>query len=280
VPLRGGLSRERECPIASAVLLFKRILNFKKEATTSGDKRSVLRYPVGQPFQFKAVLTLVGHDGEGQAIQGDRTGQDWAGRLVDLAESGASIQLHSAAAAHRGEPCRFRLSLDEYLLEIPGTIAHFRNYPQYALCGFSFEFADSETKQAYLQVLEPVSIGAMLAPVDPKKIKKDNTGLLKEQYQGTPRASLTVWRKAATGEIHSFDYRMHDYGARWSEGMTEVEAYGRAEITAAGRKTTPPFVHLTNAQLEEVRWLFCLSVPNLAKAVPLDVRKFLAKLVA
>jgi len=29
-----------------------------------------------------------------------------------------------------------------------------------------------------------------------------------------------------------------------------------------------------------VQWLFCLAVPNLAKAVPSDVRKFLEKLVA
>ena len=32
-------------------------------------------------------------------------------------------------------------------------------------------------------------------------------------------------------------------------------------------------VALTPAQQEEVHWLFCLAVPNIAKCVPLDVRK-------
>jgi len=262
------------------VLLFKRILNFSKEAAAPGDKRVIQRYPVGHPFPFKAVITLIGHDGEGRPILDDAKGQDWAGRLTNLSSSGASIQIHQAAIGSRGEPCRFKLSIDSYVLEIPATIAHFRAYSQYALCGFSYHFPDTETQAAYLQVLEPVSIGASLVPVDSKKVKQDTAGLHKEQFRGSETSLLTVWRQPAGNSIYSFDFRMNDYGVRWSEGMTEVEPYGLAKAGTPGKKTASPFVHLTEAQLEEVRWLFCLAVPNLAKAVPQDVRKFMTQLVS
>ena len=262
------------------MLFFKRILNFKKETVEESDQRKTLRHAVGSAFPFKAVLTLIGHDDEGNPLPAGGKGQDWTGRLTNLSATGASIQLHSAAAGIRGEPCRFKLSLDKYRLEIPGTIAHFRPHPQYMLCGFSFNFPDFVTQKAYLQLLEPVSIGATLAPLDPKLVRQDTAGLYKEQFRGIATTLLNVWREAPGGELYSFDFRMKDYGVRWSKGMTEVEAYGMVRPATPSRQTATPFIHLTETQREEVHWLFCLAVPNLAKAVPSDVRKFLVGLVA
>lgn len=260
------------------MLLFKKILNFSKETVASSDKRKAERYPVGQGFPFKSVLTLIGHDGEGNPIPNSDSAQDWAGRLSNISASGASIQMHSAAVGGRGEPCVFKLSLDGYLIEIPSTVAFFRFYPQYALCGFSFNFPDFETQKSYLQILEPVALGASLAQVDPKKIRQDIEGLTKEQYAGDKAARLTVWRDTSGG-INSFDFRMNDYTVRWAQGMTEIQT-GAYDSKSPGKKDTPSLSGLTPAQQEEVHWLFCLAVPNLAKAVPLDVRKFLAQLVA
>lgn len=262
------------------MLLFKRILNFSKASVGAGDKRQIQRYAVGHPFPFKTILTLIGHDGEGNPLPNDDKGQDWAGRLSNLSETGASIQLHSAAVGIRGEGCIFKIRLDEYRLDIPGTVAHFRPYQHYALCGLAFNFPDFETRKAYLQLLEPVSIGASLTVMDQKKVRQDTAGLHKEQYVGIGSSKLNVWRQSPTDRIYSFDFRMNDYGVRWSEGMTEVEPYGLNKKPEAGKKTSAPFLHLTATQLEEVRWLFCLAVPNIAKAVPADVRKFLGSLVA
>lgn len=262
------------------MLLFKRILNFSKATVGSGDKRQQQRYPVGHPFPFKTILALIGHDGEGKPLPNDHKGQDWAGRLSNLSGTGASIQLHSAAVGLRGEHCIFKIRLDEYRLDIPSTVAHFRSYQNYALCGFSFNFPDFETEKAYLQLLEPVTIGASLVAVEAKKVRQDAEGLIKEEYVGTGSCRLHIWRQSTADRIHSFDFRMNDYGVRWSEGMTEVEPYGIKHQTGAGKKSAETVLHLTPTQLEDVRWLFCLAVPNLAKGVPADVRKFLTSLVA
>jgi hypothetical protein len=261
----------------SPVLLFKKILNFSKETVSASDNRKAERYPVGQAFPFKSVVTLIGHDGEGNAISNPDSAQDWAGRLSNISATGASMQMHSAAVGLRGEPCIFKLSLDGYLIEIPSTIAFFRFYQQYALCGFSFSFPDFETQKAYLQILEPVSLGASLAAVDPKQIKQDIEGLTKEQYAGDKSARLTVWRDAAGG-INSFDFRMHDYCVRWAQGMTEIQT-GAFDQKSSGKKGGLSVSGMTSAQQEEVHWLFCLAVPNLSKSVPIDVRKFLSQLV-
>jgi len=257
------------------VLLFKRILNFSKAGVSRSEKRKAKRYEVGQPFPFKTVLTLLGQDSEGRTVPSLDSGVDWSGRLANLSSSGASIQLHSAATGVRGGRCILTFSREKYIFKIPGTIAYFRAYPQFMLCGFSFNFPDFETQKAYLQLLEPVSIGAALTPVDAKKVKQDTAGLLKEQFKGPADAMLTINRLPGN-TVRDFDFRMNDYGVRWREGMAKVEPYG----LPSGAKAAAALGQLTAAQLEEVRWLFCLAVPNIAKTVPPEIRKQLAKLVA
>jgi PilZ domain len=266
------------------VLFFKRILNFSEEPAKPSDLRQAPRHVVGPTFPFKAVVTLPAYDGEGNVIVGHNSGQDWAGRLTNLSATGGSIQLSTAAAGRSSEPCLFKLSLDTYALEIPSRVAHFRNYPQYALCGFAFNFPNFEVQKAFLQVLEPVAIGSSLSPVDQKTVLQDLPGLRKEQFSGHAGSVLTIWRQAASNEIHGFDLRMSAFGVRWSQGLPALDTYGFTQPpTPPGKKAVPPppeFHKLTEAQQEEVHWLFCLAVPNLAKAVPVDVRKFLGNLVA
>jgi hypothetical protein len=257
--------------------IFKRILNFSQEAVANSDKRVAPRHPVGQAFPVKAVISLVGHDDDGHPLPDRVKRQDWAGRLVNISATGASMQIHQAAMGHRGEPCSLRLSIDQSHLEIPATIAQFRVYRDYALCGFSLHFPDFETKKAYLQLLEPVAFGATLSPQDSKKVRQDTPGLRKEEFRGEASSMLAVWREPGRGTVHGFDFRMNSYGVRWSEGMPELETYGLPVGENAGNTR----IHrLTQAQQEEVRWLFCLAVPNLAKSVPADTRRFLTQVVA
>jgi hypothetical protein len=162
-------------------------------------------------------------------------------------------------------------------MEIPGTVAQFRAYRDYALCGFSLHFPNFETQKAYLQLVEPVAFGATLTPRASQKVKQDTPGLHKEEYSGHSSSLLSVWRDERTGALRGFDFRMHSYGVRWIEGMAELETYG---FTIEDDHIKGDLRDLTPAQQEEVRWLFCLAVPNLAKAVPADARKFLTQIVA
>jgi len=256
--------------------IFKRILNFSRESVAKADKRQAPRHAVGQAFPVKAVIGLVAHDADGRPIPNSKI-QDWTGRLVNISAVGASMQLHPAAVGHRGEPCTFRLSLDQSHLTIPGVVAQFRAYRDYALCGFALNFPDFATQKNYLQVVEPVAFGATLAPREERKVKQDTPGLCREEYAGHSSSLLTVWRETASRTLQGFDFRMNGYGVRWLAGMAELETYGQAHDHKAGKGG----VHrLSEAQQEEVRWLFCLAVPNLAKSVPSDVRKFLAQVVA
>ena len=202
---------------------------------------------------------------------------DWTGRLINISALGASMQIHPAATGHRGEPCTLRLSLGDCDLEIPGTVAQFRGYRDYALCGLSLTFPDFETQKTYLQLVEPVAFGATLTPRETRRVKQDAPGLHKEEFSGHASALLTVWREIEGGSLHGFDFRMNSYGVRWSSGMPELETYGFTVLEKAGKGGTH---QLSEAQQEEVRWLFCLAVHNLAKAVPADARKFLRQVVA
>jgi hypothetical protein len=266
------------------VLFFKRILNFTQENTTPPDLRRAARHAVGLNFPFKAILSLSPHDADGKLILGQIKGQDWAGRLTNLSATGGSIQLSAASAATRGEPCLLKLSLHRYSLELPCTVAHFRGYPQQAHCGLSFNFPDFEVQKSYLQLLEPVAIGASLTEVPTKPIKRDSSELRPTVFHGHNSTILTIWRQPSSDQIHGFDLRMNTCGVRWSVGMAAFDIYGVTQPpTPPGKKSLPPppiFSKLSDAQEEEVRWLFCLAIPNMSKGVPADARSFLSKLIA
>ena len=247
------------------MLLFKSILKSEPPAVEANDKRKVPRYALGDNFIFNTKLTLFQNSGKGK---------DWSATPVNLSATGASLQLSLVAVAFQREACRLKFSHEDYLLEIPATIAHFRGYSQYNLCGILFDFPDAGLQKAYHQLLEPVLMGSSLKPV---KVTQDTPKRPKEKFCGDGSATLTVWRNEPERHIISFDFQMRQYGVSWTKGLTELEVYGLEKASGSGKEEIVP---LTEEQNEEVRWLFCLAVPNLSKSVPLDVRKFLATLVA
>jgi len=254
------------------VSLFKRILSFK-ESLVQGDQRKATRYPVGDGFPLKTVLNLFGRDPTGKLLESsDGTGRDWAGRMLNLSATGANMRLPPSAIAARGEFCRMKFVLGDSVLEIPANVAHFRVHSTYTTCGVWLNFPDEETHAAYYQLLQPIIIGASLELVDEGKVKQDTPGFHKQELKGDA-SHLILWRLGVNGTLHGFDFRMADYGVRWSDGMEELDTYG----TVAGSDDP---LEITAAQQVEVRWLFCLAVPNLSKAVPPDVREFFGRLVA
>lgn len=253
----------------SLVRLFKSILENKTDAVLTDDKRKAPRFVLGDNFAFKTKLALFQHNGttlpEGKA-------REWGATVANLSATGASLQLSMAAVAYAKEKCRLKFTRKDYVLEIPATIAHFRCYSQYSLCGVVFNFPDAEAQQAYLQLLEPVVLGHSLAWVG---VIQGDAGRMADQFTGI-NSALTIWRSSAEGPIMGFDFRMRQYAVRWTEGHTELELGATMEDHEG---TSDALVALTGEQHDEVHWLFCLSVPNLSKAVPADVRKFLSTTV-
>jgi len=245
------------------MLLFKKILNFKG-AGGLGDKRGATRYPAGAKISLKAKVTLVGRDGLGQILKSDDVrAMDWGGQIVNMSTTGISLRLNPAAMGERGENCRLKLELDNRLFEIEGTIAHFWSGPQHATIGIAAKFPDTQTQKAFRQLVEPVAIGAGLAPVE--NVKQDVAGLRKEQYAGEDEAVLNIWRDESGKVIQHFELQTHGYYIRGSAQTPGLQIGSQAEA------------RLTPTQVSEVRHLFRLIVPNIAKAVPADVRAFLER---
>jgi hypothetical protein len=244
------------------VLFFKRILNFRRDALAKmRDKRRSTRYPVGSGFPLKATLNLVGQVG---APRG--SGVNWSGRLANLSTNGVCVQLPPATATVRGEQSELRLSLENNLLQIPCTVAHFRVYSSQALCGVSLEFGDFKMQKAYLQLVEGVSMGASFVSAESTVVVHNATGLAREQFRADNKAVLTAWRNPKSQELDSFDLVMGDHCVR---GGTRValEVYSRK----AEKAPLAPIVD------DEVRQLFRWVLSNLPKAVPADLRTLMER---
>lgn len=256
-------------------VLFKKILNFKGPGGL-GDKRGATRYPVGVKYPLKAKVTLVGRDGEGNVLKtDDNRAMDWGGQIVNMSSGGINMRLHPAAMGERGENCLLKLELDHRLYEIEGSVAHFVASSQYATIGIKLQFPDSQTQKAFRQLVEPIAIGSGLQLVDRKTIEQDAPGLLKEQYAGEDETMLTVWRNATDPRIiEHFELLTHEYYIRGSAATPGLQA--GYQVGGTGSRPAVPR-NLTPTQLAEVKTLFQLIVPNLAKGVPADVRGFLER---
>ncbi len=246
------------------MLLFKKILDFKKTEADNSDKRGTKRYPVGVKFALKAKLSLPSRDGDGGLLTGHRAGStDWGGQLVDLSSNGASIRLHPAAAASPGDVCQLKLELENMLFEINARVAYFRVGAQYASGGLTLSFPDTFARRAFLQLMEPVVIGSTLEPVS--RVKQDIPGLLKEQYRGESDSELNVWRDSSGRSAKVFELLIHDYAIRGNNEMPGLKVDrrdGTNTAMGAGHK-------------DEIRRLFQFVTQNLNKTVPTEVRRFL-----
>lgn len=257
------------------MLLFKKILDFQKADGGLLDKRGAKRYPVGAKFPLKAKVTLSARDGEGNALPpGKGVAMDWGCQLANLSNAGASVRLHPAAIAAAGETCVFKLELENLLFETDAKVAHFKVAPQYVTCGLVLAFPDSHTRKAYLQLMEPVVIASGLEPV--AKVKQDLPGLVKEQYAGESESVLSIWRDSSGKNPKLFELLFHDYCVRGSTEMPGLKTGYREGAKAARKGSRPSFpLSLPPGLKTEVNQLFKLIVPNLPKAVPAEVRKFL-----
>ncbi len=251
---------------------FKRILNFSDAGTVPNEKRSRQRYAPNEQFPLKAVLNLTGRDETGAELQNRHggLGWDWSGRLVNFSDHGARMQLPASVSAMRGDSCHLKLALEGYKLVIPGRIANLSEQRDSVVYGLTLDIKDESTQLAYRQLIELVALGATLKP-SAKAAKRDQSGYLVEQYTGATRSRLKVWRDQADKAVAAFEFMLQDCLVRAAQGHRVEYLVGTdaAEARqASGSKST------------EIHRLFHWVVPNLAPAVPADVREFLQRYAA
>ncbi|MEJ1972662.1 MAG: hypothetical protein WDM96_09440 [Lacunisphaera sp.] len=265
------------------VLLFKRILDFQKSDGGLLDKRGAKRYPVGAKYPLKARITLIARDGEGHPMPPEKHApMDWGGQLLNLSASGASMRLHPAAVAARGEACTLKLELDHMLFEVECTVASYRTQSQYVSVGIANNFPDSYTRKAYQQLMEPVVIGSTLAEYT-GRVKQDLPGLEKEQYNGESDSVLSVWTSGSgkTRAPKLFELLVHDYYIRGNTELPGLKIGYRDGAQVGKRVSTPAIpIPMSREHQAEVTRLFRFVVENLTKAVPSEIRKFLEQFVA
>lgn len=245
---------------------FKRLLNFKDTESAPSERRSGQRFAPSAKFPLRAVLNVAGRDDTGAMLQNSRGGGwDWGGRLVNFSDLGARMQLPPSVVAARGDPCLLKLNLEGYDLHLPSRIANVRENGDSILFGLTMEIPDEGTRLAYRQLVELVALGATLKPLK-ATAKPDPAGRLVEQYEGDTRARLSVWRDQACRVVNAFEFMLKDCGVRGTAG-SGLEYLTGSEAQSV-RRASP-------SQTAEIHRLFHWVVPNLAPAVPADVRKFL-----
>jgi len=254
----------------AGVSLFKRILDFKKAALGGlSDKRKGVRHPVGPGFPLKGTVGLRG--GAGSACE-------WSGAPANLSPTGVSLLLPPAAASVRGEQTTLRLTIDQYVLQLPCVVAHFRVLSTHASCGLTLQFPDFTVQKAYCQLLEAVRIGGSMVPVQPVAAPRSPPGLVLEQYRADAKSRLAVWRQAGGRQLDSFELVLDGHCLRGEATGPTLEVYDRQSATGKSARSEPAY-HLSAEVTEEVRQLFRWVLANFTKAVPADVQAFLQQVM-
>lgn len=247
---------------------FKRILKEPEPAevaTPQIERRSVPRFTVSPQFPLKAVLSFVARDESGAPMSNTRHGWNWKGRLIECSELGARMQLGPGIRAEPAENCDLKLSVQAYEISVPCHIANISEPPEGMVLGLVHDLSDAAVRHDYLQLLEVVALGSTLK-LQPKADQPDASGYLVEVYASDRPSRLTVWRHPANGAVAAFEFQLKD-------NLVRAAAGHGAEFLAhvAGTGSQPA----SNDQCLEIGRLFTWVVPNLAAAVPEDVRAFL-----
>jgi len=250
------------------MLFFKRILKEPEPAEKAEspvppvERRSSKRYLVNPLFSIKAVLSFVARDESGAPMSHSRHGWNWKGRLIDCSEQGARIQMGPVLKVEARDLCDLMLSVDDFELTIPCHVANIRESPEGPMFGLKHNIEEEGTWAAYRQLLEVLALGSTLK-MQGKTAKPDESGYIVEKYASDRPARLTIWRHPADKSPAAFEFQLKDSMVRAAAGHALEYLDG-----ADGRLATP-------AKSLEIQRLFRWVVPNLAAAVPDDVRAFL-----
>ncbi len=244
------------------MLLFRRIFNFEKAKVVQSEQRLNQRYAPGAAFPLQATLILAD--------------QEWPGKIANISGNGVGVLIDPVASPTDGQPARVRLSLDRHRIELEARIAHLKPDEKRLYCGLDLKFADFDLQKAYLQLLQPITIGQSLMAVPGDRIIQNEPQFIKQVYRGEEGSVLTVWLESKPGTpLHSFEFQMHDYFCKAKMKTGALEAYLLETNDSHAAKLVNPVFDTTGGLHDEIRQLFRWIVPNLSKSIPDDVRAVL-----
>jgi hypothetical protein len=250
------------------VLIFRRIFNFEKAKVEELEKRLNQRYTPGASFPLQAMLSL----GSGP----------WKpAKVLNLSASGLGLWLSREDAEPRPQATRVQLLLPGHKLEFAAELAHVRPHHQGDYYGLGLQFQDFTARKAYLQLLQPITIGQSFQPLPADRVIQNEPHFIKQVYRGDADSVLTVWLAMTMGTpLHSFEFRVTDYFCRALMETGVLEAYTLESTDSHLAKLSNPVFDTSGGLNEEIRQLFKWMVPNLSQAVPDDVRASLQKFAA
>jgi hypothetical protein len=251
------------------MLFFKRIL--KQPDPTANpvpfvERRRTKRYLVNPKFHLKAVLNYVARDESGAPMSHSRHGWNWKGRLIDCSEQGVRIQMGPTLRVEARDLCDLMLTVQDFELTIPCYIANIRENAEGLVFGLKHKIEEEGTWHAYQQLLEVLALGSTLR-LHSKTAEPDESGYQVEHYVSDRPARLSIWRDPEDKSVAAFEFQMKDSLVRAAEG------YGMGYLTGDGAESLQP----RSAKAQEIQRLFNWVVPNLAQAVPEDVREILQR---
>lgn len=244
------------------MLLFRRIFNFEKNKVVQSEQRLNQRYTPGPSFPLQAVLKL-----------GD---QKWPGKVSNISGNGVALIVDPVSAPADGQTAKVLLSLDRHQIELDARVIHLKPAEKGLYCGLGLSFPDFNVQKAYLQLLQPITIGQSLMAVPGDRVIQNEPQYIKQVYRGEEGSVLTVWLETKPGTpLHSFEFQMQDYFCRAKMKTGALEAYMLESAESSTAKIANPVFDTTGGLHDEIRQLFRWIVPNLSRSIPDDVRAVL-----
>jgi len=245
-------------------LVFHRIFNFDQTAVAHMELRLNTRYTPGATFPLQAWL-LVGVN-------------ETPAKIRDISGNGIGLRLFEPVARlAENSPVRVRLRFGAHQQLLAGTVVHLQAEAAGMACGIGLQFADFPERKTYLQLLQPIAIGQSLLPVPEDRVIQNEPQFIKRAYRGDENSLLTVWVEKGPGTLRSFEFQMQDYFCHVDGQSGVLEAYAREDSGSHKGKLSNPVFDISGTIQSEIRQLFRWILPNLAAAVPDDVRAFLQR---
>jgi hypothetical protein len=242
---------------------FQQLFDIPAEEVPKVERRLQQRYAIGADFQLAAAVA----------------GDDWngIGNVRDIGVGGIGVTLDRGPAVDTGASVRVGLRIDGLEVITSGQLRHLRpRTPRGLHCGLSLTLDEPKARQAFLQLLIPVSVGASMVP-RAKPLPADEPGVTKSAYTGESSSSLTISTRSrsATPEPESFELTIGDYIIR-GDRPPNLLFFTRSPMPIAAPGDKPGVA--TGELGDDVKRLFRWCILNMSHLAPAET-KYLRRFV-